>query len=570
MNDSKSLRKMFKADLHKEMKRQQSPMHRAFIHWFLSVRFGTDARKEVTDGPADGGIDAIVVESRPRGKAIWIVQSKFTDKFFDERETQLAIDDYLNFDSMPSRFDSDGAFEAWLATVSPDLQPRYRELRQQLTAPGTVVGWQLVTLSERSRSGEDRLQRLTPEVFVYGAQCLQLYLMSREGATPPADPLDLHFTKSMTVDDRERGVTSYVFAANLKDFVDFMDHDTEERLFARNVRLDLKSKINKRIRQTYLDAPHEFWYSHNGITVVCTKAAIEGQQVRLVNPSVINGSQTLHALRGVPKRDADAQVLTRVLVVKPEDADHPTRKFVNDVVFRMNQQNPMRASNLRSNDDVQVALAGQLAVYRVFYERREGEWASRRRVLKNQGFHRLRSRDLAQVLAACDSKYGPVVAKGKIDRLFDEPAYDDLFYSPFPEIRLKWLLYTVTSEVIWETKIRGTKPKQRRQAGWAVLSIIHECFRRSPAYAEVVASPAATSNLWGWSDQTTGLWELAEAVLKDAWAAWVLANRKDRQLDPNNFFKADKHIKVFLAKCVRKYAQRADKAAKQLLRVAKQ
>ena len=47
------------------------------------------------------------------------------------------------------------------------------------------------------------------------------------------------------------------------------------------------------------------------------------------------------------------------------------------------------------------------------------------------------------------------------------PAYDDLFYVPFPSIRLKWLLYTITSEVIWETKIRGTKPKQRRQTGWA-------------------------------------------------------------------------------------------------------
>jgi hypothetical protein len=331
-----------------------------------------------------------------------------------------------------------------------------------------------------SRAGEDRLQELSADGFVYGAQLIQLFQMSKEGATPPADPLELRFTESMTVDDIDRGLTSYVFAAYLKDFVDFMDHDVEDRLFARNVRLDLRSKINKQIRQTYIDAPHEFWYSHNGITVVCAKAEIRGKTARLVLPSVINGSQTLHALRGVSRRDPDAQVLTRVLVVQERNSSHPMRKFVNDVIFRMNQQNPMKASNLRANDDQQVALAASFAPYKIFYERREGEWAARQRLLHNQGFRRLRSRDLAQILAACD--LSPVAAKGKIDLLFDEPNYDRLFYQDFNEILLKSLIYRFVHSVIWETRIRGTKPKQRRQAIWATLNITHRGLRESSLY----------------------------------------------------------------------------------------
>lgn len=403
-DSSKNLRNLFRADLKKEARANREPLHRTFLKWYVRTRFGAEAKCDITDGPSDGGIDAIVTETRPRGRSVWVVQSKFSDHFWSGRASKLALTDYTTFDSMPSRFENDDSFDEWLGTVDDELKQKYRDLRRQLRSPAVSVGWHLVTLHARSRTGEDRLQSLGPDGFIYGEQCLQLYLMSREGATPPAEPLNLRFTKSMIVEDRARQVTSYVFAAFLKDFVDFMDHDTEDRLFARNVRLDLKSKINKDIRKTYVEAPHEFWYSHNGITVVCTKAVIEGQNVRLVNPSVINGSQTLHSLKGVTKRDADAQVLTRVLVVKPEDAKHPTRKFVNDVVFRMNQQNPMKASNLRANDDRQVAIAGSFVPFKVFYERREGEWNSRKRFLRNQGFQRLRSRDLAQVLAACDSR----------------------------------------------------------------------------------------------------------------------------------------------------------------------
>ncbi len=281
---------------------------------------------------------------------------------------------------MPSRFRDGGQFNDWLGTVTPDLKATYEDLRRKLLAPTTVPAWQLITLHSRSRAGEDRLQELSSDSFIYGAQLGQLFQMSKEGATPPAEPLTLHFTESLTVEDAERGLTSYVFSARLKDFIDFTDHDPEDRLFARNVRLDLRSKINKQIRQTYLNAPQEFWYSHNGITVICSKAEIRGKTVRLVLPSVINGSQTLHALKGVTQRDPDAQVLTRVLVVQADNASHPMRKFVNDVIYRMNQQNPMKASNLRANDDQQVALGAAFAPYKVFYERREGEWRARQRL----------------------------------------------------------------------------------------------------------------------------------------------------------------------------------------------
>jgi AIPR protein len=560
-----NLRQTFSQALRQQARQTSDPPHRAFIKWYVRTRFGTAATCDITDGTSDGGIDAIVTEPRLKSNAIYVLQSKFHDGFWKGRDTPLSIAQYLAFDSMPSRFRDNQRFEDWLGTVALDLRPKYRELRSKLEAPGTAAAWQLITLHSRSRSGEDRLQELGPDSFIYGAQHVQLFLMSKEGATPPADPLTLRFTKSMTVEDESRGVTSYVFAAYLKDFVDFMDHDVEDRLFARNVRLDLRSDINKQIRQTYLNSPHEFWYSHNGITVVCTKAPIEGQRVRLVNPSVINGSQTLHSLKGIDRRDPDAQVLTRVLVVQPDNARHPTRKFVNDVIYRMNQQNPMKASNLRANDDIQVELGAAFAPHKVFYERREGEWAARKRLLRNQGFRRLRSRDLAQLLAACDTRFGPATARGKIDLLFDEPIYDLLFYQDFNEILLKWLMYEYVRGVILDTRIRATKPRQRRQALWLILHVAYQCIRRSPSYRALTNNPATTRHLQGYTDESDRLWDVCAGVLRDCWSAWEAANRKDPQLDPNNFFKTEGRTQELSRRLIVRHERRGARAARDLV-----
>ncbi len=149
---------------------------------------------------------------------------------------------------------------------------------------------------------------------------------------------------------------------------------------------------------------------------------------------MINGSQTLHTLKGAKKRDPNAQVLTRVLVAPfGDEVSRTSKKFVNDVIFRMNQQNPMKAYNLRANDPVQVSIASGFARYKVFYERREAEWKSLRRTHGNQGYRRLRSRDLAQILAACHPSYGPMAAKRKIEMLFEEPVYDDIFFGSSPK-----------------------------------------------------------------------------------------------------------------------------------------
>src|SRR5437016_9553652 len=157
---AENLRKVFFNELRSESRVAREPVHRTFIKWYVRTRFGPDVKCEVTDGPSDGGIDAIVTESRLKGKAIYIIQSKFYDAFETGRNTPLSIAHYQQFDAMPSVFREDDHFEDWLGTVANDLKPKYRELRHRLNGHDTARSWQLITLHGRSRAGEDRLQTL--------------------------------------------------------------------------------------------------------------------------------------------------------------------------------------------------------------------------------------------------------------------------------------------------------------------------------------------------------------------------------------------------------------------------
>lgn len=146
--------------------------------------------------------------------------------------------------------------------------------------------------------------------------------------------------------------------------------------------------------------------------------------------------------------------------------------------------------------------------------------------------------------------------------LFDEPIYDHLFYQDFDEVLLKWLLYRFLTNVVLDTRIRGTRPRQRRQAMWTALHIVYQGIRRSPSYRPLLDNPIATRRLQ--SEECDRLWDVCAGILKECWSAWAKANKKDRQLDPNNFFKAEGRTRQLTQRLIKKYERRSTLAARDL------
>jgi len=543
-----------------EQKRQEKrcKMETAFIRWYIDTRFEETCEKHITDGPSDGGIDALVFDKQ----TIYVIQSEFCREIFDGRKSPspLSVKKYAQFDGLVGLFKNRQDFDTFLTTVNHSLHNLYRRVANKIQSNPCDVVWEVTTLHGRSLAGERRLQNLDPANLHYASDNYRLYDLSLEGATPPAAPLELNFTEHFIVDDTDKSIKSYVAQVQVKDFVQYVDQDPQFRVLARNVRGDLRSEINKDIQQTYNKCPDEFWYSHNGITMICNRATIKGKKISLLGPNIINGAQTMYALKGVTRRHPKATVLVRIIELPAEE--ETTKKFINSIIFRTNQQNKMFTYDLRANDIIQVTFATEFGKHNIFYERRRGDWDLNKRIYRNQGFERLKATELAQVLMTCDNQIGGVsIAKKSKEDLFSEKYYGALFDATFREVFFKYSIYTFIKRSLHDIRQGKITTRERNHTLLTCVATAYNCLESSPNIRRwqerTLANPAKVNARNQYSKKLN---RCIQKLFLECWKRWKAENKKDATLSPNNFFKSkrwnDKLIRSVCPK-FRKQIQRS-------------
>ena len=537
---------------------------RSFLHWYLNHNFEKEVKYEITDGPNDGCIDAIVELKRGRMLGFAVVQAKYCEAIFKRRQpSPLPIASYMEYDALPETFSDQNKFEEYLKTVDSSLHSAYRDLAKHIRS-GQDVSWQLATLHGRSRAGENRLRHLNDSCFRYAADNLFLYDLSLEGAEPPADPMRLTFSDLLIFDDPHRRMRSYVLRARLMDFIDYVEKDPKFQVLARNVRSDLKSEINRTIRATYEENADEFWYSHNGITIICRQATVRGKSINLEAPSIINGAQTIHALRESDRRNPVAQVLVRVIEIPWKDEQETrtqARSLIGAIIFRTNQQNRMYRYDLRSNDPLQVSLARQFLTKKIFYERKRGEWKLNQRRLKNQGLRRLTIKQLAQILCACDERVGGVsTAKRTIEQLFADKKYEHVFEPDFSEVFLKLKLHDFLLDCLWyKTRFSNwIEAKQRLLTSLSILWHSIESERSLRDWEQVMLKKLPELSIW--DQNCRPLVRCTKDVFGECWKLYKLQRRKDKTLTPKNFFRNEEANQKMLKTLVPKFGKKMVKA----------
>jgi hypothetical protein len=273
----------------------------------------------------------------------------------------------------------------------------------------------------------------------------------------------------LSADKRDTEVPTSIVFAKLIDFIGYMEDDPYDLLFARNVRLSLgNTSVNKEIRNTFRSSPTEFVFSNNGITMLCERHTHDPgkQEVKIENPRIVNGSQTLHSIRDVDSPSLTARVMVRIIEVPPLDPDDfsaqaaKKRGVIDKISIRSNRQNPIKPWNLVSTDDFHHELARFFRKKRLYYERRDREWSDRRTELKSQGIGRGPNiKWLVQLISSYNwdkKSLGPVLAKARLGELFDGEPYK-LIKTTKPE--LAYQLFLLAN--ILETSIRDlAKSKQ--------------------------------------------------------------------------------------------------------------
>jgi hypothetical protein len=333
-----------------------------------------------------------------------------------------------------------------------------------------------------------------------------------------------------------------------------MENDPFDLLFARNVRLWLgNTETNKDIQSTFREAPKEFAYSNNGITILCRKHTHDPgkQELRLENPRVVNGSQTLHSIRSVESPSRLARAMVRIIEVPPGGVhDLPLqverrKQIIHKISIRSNLQNPIRRWNLVANDDFQNDLARYFWDKRLYYERRQNEWKNRKLELTSVGIKR--GPDIRWMTQLVGSYYhdrqglGPAVAHGKLNSLFEEDAYA-LIRNTSPV--MAYQLYLL-GEMIDRALRRLAERKKyiRNMRGYVDLStfaILCSVLREGGIH---FGKDTLTERLEGAYEADEGIWDrtvkgvvdhILEAFQK---AGRMVLRREGKRLTPANYFK---------------------------------
>ena len=184
-----------------------------------------------------------------------------------------------------------------------------------------------------------------------------------------------NYTLQLTYQENATSGSSHVALVSLRDYFTFLsdEHGNLIRhIFDWNVR-DYQGNIevNKEIKASLDDtqAP-EFWWLNNGVTIICSKASIQGKTYTLDDVQIVNGLQTSYTtyqtLSAVEKDDPvfDRTLLVRILQTK----DSATR---DRVIRATNRQTSVPEASLRATDDTQRRIEAYFASNGLYYDRRK-------------------------------------------------------------------------------------------------------------------------------------------------------------------------------------------------------
>ncbi len=521
--------KQLRRELESRQFRRAAP-ERAFIDWYVLARYGKNAKCEIVDGPGDGGIDAIVTEGATRV----LLQSKYEPSL---KLRTVPAKELSHFEDTAATFTgsaSDLDFHAWLADVRPELRTRYKALRRMCVGNPQSVRFDFVTSKRVAAAVTDPLHVIDIE------RVAALWYLYEEGFTPPVESVAVEFEEVWGRGGKEEKYRNYIGLADVRVLLDLMDEDEHERLFAQNVRTDLRTRINTRIRESYEKEPDLFWLGNNGIYIVCSRADMRGQSLNLVYPSIINGSQTLHALHASRKRHR-CRILIRVLEMDVLGE----RELLSAIVRRTNTQNPMRAMNLAAHDPEQLNVARYLDGASVFYERREREWMNEKRFLLT-GYVPVGMKDVAQWIAVCRGLVGIGTARSKVGTLFNPPDYKRVFGTfgeDFGTSAYAVLCRSILAGLIARRGVRRLSATQRGQARIVHLLLVKaiESAISTSARLRGEALELLGERSYKQIGDAAGVRNELRRILTNAVSAQRRAARADAGMDLSNYFKRDDH-----------------------------
>ncbi|MDP9401790.1 MAG: AIPR family protein [Actinomycetota bacterium] len=403
-----------------------------FVLWFLVAYVADDpdaASKALVGGSKDKSVDAVLIDHE--ADRVAIIQGKYSTL----GKSAEGRSDVIAFADLADVMADDKRFAVWLQDSAPAAREKMKAARQAITKKGYSLRLLYVTtrsVSSALRSEAERKAKSgTSQLSIFNrSDVLSLLRDYLDGVAPPVPMVELPIetapaTGVITRFDPQTKITSWIFSAKASDVADLYSR-YGTKIFARNVRGYLghgdESSVNTAIKQTLAKDPLHFWYFNNGVTIACDEAQQIGtggkQVLQMQNPQIVNGQQTTVTL-GTSTVPTQASVLVRVVALPKNQFD-----LIDVIVKATNRQNPIRPSDLMSNDRTQVFLERKLRLRGYQYLRKRGK-KSEAQALGSKARFVLSKEELAQAVATCD--LDPQIVRSAREALFDELRYPSVF-----------------------------------------------------------------------------------------------------------------------------------------------
>ena len=147
-------------------------------------------------------------------------------------------------------------------------------------------------------------------------------------------------------------------------------------LFESNVRdFQGDTEVNAEIVSTLKnEKAAEFWWMNNGVTILASRATLNGDTVTIENPQIVNGLQTSTQIaKHFETAGGDDSRNVMVKIVSSENEE--TR---DKIIKATNSQNAVQPATLRATDKVQRDIEETLKSSGLYYDRRKNYY-------KNEG-----------------------------------------------------------------------------------------------------------------------------------------------------------------------------------------
>ena len=323
-----------------------------FVAWYLRNIHLLDVmqvKDDITDGPDDKQIDAIVVDDDK--SIIFIIQGKFIgSKKVDATPLREVLSSWVQLkDLIKLQAAANDKLKRKLSEVAKALEDEYEISFELITTSSLTEAAQkdLATFQEGLAKLSEKDDLISSINLVDRDELKRRYDIALDIENPIIHyDIELENGKYLTMNIA--GTQAIVAAVPLKQCITFPGIK-DGTLFQKNVRqsLGLNNVVNKGIKNTiYSDKYKDFFFFHNGITAICNKMAVQGNKLNLSGLSVVNGCQSLNTILSCSERVKtldDTYILCRFYEI-------PQRDRGDKISTSTNSQSAVKPRDLRSND----------------------------------------------------------------------------------------------------------------------------------------------------------------------------------------------------------------------------